>query len=174
MGSGLHVGSRDDMDITLENTYLGIELGSTRIKAVLINDDYSILASGNYDWENQLIDGMWTYSQDDVWHGVQSAYKQLAAQIKESYGITIKTFGRICISAMMHGYLAFGEKDDLLVPFRTWRNTNTSDAAERLSAALEFNIPLRWSAAHFYQAAINKEKHIRDVSYITTLAGYVH
>ncbi|MCL2125368.1 MAG: FGGY-family carbohydrate kinase [Oscillospiraceae bacterium] len=157
-----------------EKTYLGIELGSTRIKAVLIGEDFSVIASGNHDWESRLENGLWTYSLEGVWDGIRSAYEHLAAQTKERYGISLCTVDRICISAMMHGYLAFDKDDKLLVPFRTWRNTNTGEAASKLSSALNFNIPHRWSAAHFYQAMINGEEHVAHTTYITTLAGYVH
>ena len=160
--------------MNLDNTFLGIELGSTRIKAVLIGEDYQVLASGNYVWENRLIDKLWTYSLDEVWVGIQNAYAELAKQYYDLFGIKINTVGGICISAMMHGYLAFGKQDELLTPFRTWRNTNTSTAAEILSNEFSFNIPLRWSCAHFLQAVIDKETHVMEVSHLTTLAGYVH
>ena len=156
------------------NAFLGIELGSTRIKTVLIDEKYQVIASGNHDWENRLVGGLWTYSLDDVWEGVREAYSNLASQIAERFGSAPTTVGRICISAMMHGYLAFDKGGRLLVPFRTWRNTNTGEAAAKLSFALEFNIPHRWSAAHYYQAAIDAEEHVGEVAYLATLAGYVH
>ena len=149
---------------------LGIELGSTRIKSVLINENGTVIAQGSHEWENKLENGFWTYSLDDVWTGLQSSY----ASLVESYGEKITSLDGIGISAMMHGYLAFDKNDNLLVPFRTWRNTTTAQAAEELTSALNFNMPQRWSGSHFYQAVLNKEEHIKDVTFITTLAGYVH
>lgn len=156
------------------NIFLGIEFGSTRIKAVLIDDTYSPVASGGYGWENRLENGIWTYSLEDIHTGLKSAYKELKADIKEKYGVTLKKIGAIGISGMMHGYMAFDKEDKLLVPFRTWRNTITAEAAERLTALFGFNIPQRWSIAHLYQAILNNEEHIGKISYITTLAGYIH
>ena len=153
---------------------LGLELGSTRIKAVLIGDDYTPLASGDYQWENRLENGIWTYSLDDVWKGVQGAYAALKADVKSRYGLTLTRLGGIGISAMMHGYLAFDKNDRLLVPFRTWRNTMTGDAAAELSELFGFNIPQRWSIAHLRQAILNKEEPIPQIAFLTTLAGYVH
>lgn len=150
--------------------YLGIELGSTRIKAVLTGEDFKPLASGNCEWENKLVDGNWTYSLDDVWTGLQTALKELTT-CKSVQGVNV---GAIGISAMMHGYLAFDKNDNLLVPFRTWRNTTTEQAAEALTAEFGFNIPQRWSIAHLYQAILNGEAHVKDIAFITTLAGYVH
>ncbi len=149
---------------------LGIELGSTRIKSVLINEDGAVIAQGAHDWENKLENGLWTYSLDDVWGGIRASYKALC----DSYGTPIEQLDAIGISAMMHGYLAFDKNDTLLVPFRTWRNTNTAEAAEALTAALGFNMPQRWSGSHFYQAVLNGEEHVKDVEFLTTLAGYVH
>lgn len=149
---------------------LGVEFGSTRIKAVLIDEGSNVLAQGSYEWENQLKDGLWTYDLDDVWTGLQSAYSSLI----ENYGENIEKLDGIGISAMMHGYLAFDKDDNLLVPFRTWRNTNTAKAAAELTEALEFNMPQRWSGSHFYQAVLNKEEHVDKVTFLTTLAGYVH
>lgn len=151
---------------------LGIELGSTRIKACLVDgDDPSIvLAVGDHEWENQLVDGRWSYSLDAVWAGVQAAYADLVAKLPEKP----TTFGAIGVSAMMHGYLAFDAQDELLVPFRTWRNTSTGPAAAALSSAFGVNIPLRWSIAHLYQAVLDDEPHVADLRFITTLAGYVH
>jgi sugar (pentulose or hexulose) kinase len=154
---------------------LGIELGSTRIKACLVADDPSVvLAIGEFEWENQLVDGRWTYSLDDVWAGVQAAYAALVADAEARHGVRPDTFGAIGVSAMMHGYLAFDGSDELLVPFRTWRNTSTGQAAAELSAEFGVNIPMRWSVAHLYQAVLDGEKHVRDVRFLTTLAGYVH
>ncbi|MDR1688153.1 MAG: ATPase [Clostridiales bacterium] len=155
-------------------TYLGIELGSTRIKAVLIGEDYAPIASGGHAWENAFENGIWTYSLDDVWRGMQEAYAALANEVFEKYGVPITNIGAIGISAMMHGYLAFDSNENLLTPFRTWRNTKQEDAARRLTEAFNFNIPQRWSIAHLYQAILNEESHIRQISFITTLAGYVH
>jgi sugar (pentulose or hexulose) kinase len=155
-------------------TSLGIELGSTRIKAVLIGDDHSPIASGDHAWENKLVDGVWTYSLEDVWNGLQSCYRSLCEDVQNKYGRTLTRVGSIGISAMMHGYLAFDSSDNLLVPFRTWRNTITEEAAAELTSLFDFNIPQRWSIAHLYQAVLNGEDHINDISHITTLAGYVH
>ena len=155
-------------------TSLGIELGSTRIKAVLIAEDHSPIASGSFEWENQYEHGVWTYSLDIVWKGLQESYRNLSKEVSEKYGVTLTTIGAIGFSAMMHGYLAFGKDGNLLVPFRTWRNTMTGQAAEKLTNLFQFNIPQRWSIAHLYQAILNKEAHIKDISHQTTLAGYVH
>lgn len=161
-------------DIHSGKTSLGIELGSTRIKGVLINDEMEVLATGNFEWENKLIDGIWTYDLDDVWLGIQKAYVNLKESIFKQYGIKINKIGAIGISAMMHGYLAFDTEDNLLVPFRTWRNSITEEAAKELTSLFEFNIPQRWSIAHLYQAVLNSEEHISNLSFFTTLAGYTH
>ena len=156
-------------------TSLGIELGSTRIKACLIGDDPTVvLAVGSHDWENQFVDTVWTYSLDDVWSGLQAAFAGLVDDIERQYGVRPDTFGAIGVSAMMHGYLAFDRAGELLVPFRTWRNTTTGPAAAELSEALGVNIPLRWSIAHLHQAIIDNEEHVPQIDFITTLAGYVH
>ncbi|MBP1549912.1 MAG: ATPase, partial [Oscillospiraceae bacterium] len=155
-------------------TSIGIEFGSTRIKAVLIGDDFSVAASGAYDWENSYIDGVWTYSLDEVKKGLQGAFAALADDVKNKYGAILENVASIGISAMMHGYLAFDENDNLLVPFRTWRNTMTEQAADALTDALSFNIPQRWSIAHLYQAILNGEEHVPQIRFVTTLAGYVH
>ena len=155
-------------------TYLGIEFGSTRIKAVLIDDSYAPIASGAYDWENKLENGYWTYSLEEIHRGLKGCYASLAADVKEKYGVVLETVGAMGISAMMHGYLAFDENDRLLVPFRTWRNTTTAQAAESLTALFGFNIPQRWSIAHLYQAVLNGEAHVPQIKHITTLAGYIH
>lgn len=157
-----------------EKTYLGIELGSTRIKAVLIDESFTPVAQGSHDWENQLENGYWTYSLDDIHKGIQSCYASLAADVKKRYGITLRTVGAFGISAMMHGYMAFDKDDNLLVPFRTWRNTTTEKAAAELTEALNFNIPQRWTSAHLYQAILNGEEHISRIAHVTTLAGYIH
>ncbi len=149
---------------------LGIELGSTRIKSVLIDENATVIAQGAHDWENKLENGFWTYSLDDVWNGLRASYKSLC----ENYGKPIESLDSIGISAMMHGYLAFDKDDNLLVPFRTWRNTTTAQASEELTRELDFNMPQRWSATHFYQAVLNGEEHVKSVTFLTTLAGYVH
>lgn len=153
---------------------LGIEFGSTRIKAILIDDEFNVLATGSHDWENKLVDGYWTYSIDDIWHGLQAAYKSLNDECENKFSSKITSLSAIGFSAMMHGYLAFDKDDNLLVPFRTWRNTTTAQAARELTRVFNFNIPQRWSIAHLYQAILNQEEHVKNISYITTLAGYVH
>src|SRR5215510_4970529 len=155
-------------------TALGIEFGSTRIKAVLIGEDHKPIASGSYEWENRYENGIWTYSLDVVWTGLQVSYHNLSDEVFEKYNVSLKTIGAIGFSAMMHGYLAFDKDGNLHVPFRTWRNTITGQAAEKLTDLFQFNIPQRWSIAHLYQAILNKEPHIKDISHLTTLAGYVH
>lgn len=155
-------------------TALGIEFGSTRIKAVLIDDTYRTIASGDYQWASHLEDGLWTYSLDEVWKGLQSAYASMANDVYNAYGERLTSIGHIGFSAMMHGYLAFDKAGELLVPFRTWQNTNTHEAHEKLSELFQYNIPERWSVAHLYQAVLNGEEHVGKVDYITTLAGYVH
>lgn len=167
-------GEQKKHEIANGKTFLGIELGSTRIKAVLIGSDHSPVASGSFSWENSLKDGVWTYSLDDVWRGLQASFSELADDVKKRYGIPLVTVGGIGISAMMHGYLVFDKDGKQLVPFRTWRNTMTEQAADALTKEFKFNIPQRWSIAHLYQALLNKESHIKDISLITTLAGYVH
>lgn len=153
---------------------LGIEFGSTRIKAVLIGEDHAPAASGDHEWENRLENGNWTYSLDDIWTGLRDSYKNLAADVQKKYGVTLKKVGSIGFSAMMHGYMAFDREGELLVPFRTWRNSTTGPAAEKLTELFQYNIPLRWSIAHLYQAILNGEDHVKDVAYLTTLAGYIH
>lgn len=160
--------------ISAGRAVLGMELGSTRIKAVLIDEDKSPVASGSYGWENQYVDHIWTYDIDEVWRGVQGCYADLVKNVQEEYGVRLNGFAAIGISAMMHGYLAFDEKDELLVPFRTWRNTITGEASEKLSELFAYHIPQRWSIAHLYQAILNGEDHVGKVRYITTLSGYIH
>ena len=155
-------------------TSLGIEFGSTRIKAVLIDDTYTTIAAGDDGWASHLEDGLWSYSQEEIWTGLQTAYAALAEDVENAYGEKLTRVGRIGFSAMMHGYLAFGKDGELLVPFRTWQNTNTSEAHEKLSELFQYNIPERWSIAHLYQAVLNNEEHIGKVDFFTTLAGYVH
>ena len=161
-------------ELKQEDISIGIELGSTRIKTVAIDSHLQVVASGNFDWENQLKDGYWTYSLNDVWVGLQQSYQMMAKELKSTYDITLKRVKSIGISAMMHGYLAFNEQEDILVPFRTWRNGNTTAAAKELSNAFNFNIPERWSIAHIYQAMLSAEPHTQQLDYVTTLAGYVH
>ena len=161
-------------DIMDGRTALGIELGSTRIKAVLVNDRNEIIAQGDHSWENQLVDGIWTYSLKAIWGGLQDAYAQLAANVNRQYGTDLTTLGAMGFSAMMHGYMAFNDKDELLIPFRTWRNTMTEEASLKLTEAFGFHIPQRWSIAHLYQAILKGEEHVKDVAFFTTLAGYIH
>ena len=155
-------------------TSLGVEFGSTRIKAVLLADSGALIAAGNFDWENDLVDGIWTYPMEKVVLGLQTAYAALKAQVASDYGVTLTKIGSIGISAMMHGYLPFDKNDRLLAPFRTWRNTITAAAAEKLTKELRFNIPQRWSVAHLEQAIMNGEPHVKDIAFLTTLAGYIH
>lgn len=153
---------------------LGIEFGSTRIKAVLIGEDHKPIASGSHEWENRYENGVWTYSLEDAWTGLRDSYRKLNSEILDNYAISLKTIGAIGFSGMMHGYMAFDHADNLLVPFHTWRNTMTEQAAAELTELFGFNIPQRWSIAHLYQAIINEEAHLKDIHYLTTLAGYVH
>lgn len=156
------------------STSLGIEFGSTRIKAVLTDADNNPIASGSHDWENRLENGIWTYSLDDIWFGLQDCYRDLACDVREQYGEELTNVGAMGFSAMMHGYMPFGKDGKLLTPFRTWRNSITGQAAEELSGLFNFNIPERWSIAHLYQAVLNGEEHVSEITYLTTLAGYVH
>lgn len=153
---------------------LGIEFGSTRIKAVLIGPDNVPVAAGVHDWENRHVDRLWTYTLDDIREGLQNCYADLRHNVMRDYGVEIERLAAIGISAMMHGYMAFDASGELLVPFRTWRNTNTGRAAKELSDLFDFNIPLRWSISHLYQAVLDGETHVQDIDFITTLAGYVH
>ena len=155
-------------------TALGIEFGSTRIKAVLIDETHAPVAMGTHDWENRLENGIWTYSLEDIWGGLQDCYAGLAADVKAKYDVELTTIGSIGFSAMMHGYMAFDKDDNLLVPFRTWRNTITGESSAILTKELGFNIPQRWSISHLYQAILNGEEHVKDVTFFSTLAGYVH
>jgi sugar (pentulose or hexulose) kinase len=168
--------NRSEIQQAIENgkTALGIEFGSTRIKAVLIGEDHVPIASGSHEWENRYEDGIWTYTLDDIWTGLQESYRDLSSEVAEIYDMTLKTIGAIGFSAMMHGYMVFDEDDNLLMPFRTWRNTITGLAAEELTNLYQFNIPQRWSIAHLHQAILNKEPHVKDIRFITSLAGYVH
>lgn len=153
---------------------LGIEFGSTRIKAVLIDENHVPVASGSHDWENRYENGIWTYSLTDIWEGLQDSYQKLLSEVKEKYGVTITRFAAIGFSGMMHGYMAFDRDGELLVPFRTWRNTITEQASKKLTEVFDFNIPQRWSIAHLYQAILNGEEHVKDIAFQTTLAGYIH
>lgn len=153
---------------------LGIEFGSTRIKGVLIDDAGEVLAVGGYEWENSLVNGIWTYGEDEFFAGLKGCYSSLKKDVKDRYGITLKNLKAIGISGMMHGYLAFNEEGKLLAPFRTWRNTCAGDAANKLTEVFQFNIPDRWSIAHLYQVILDGEEHVKDVRYFTTLAGYIH
>lgn len=155
-------------------TYLGIELGSTRIKASLIDENYKPIADGSFSWENEYKDGIWTYNLENIHNGIQSCYKSLCENVYNKYGTIIRKIGAIGVSGMMHGYMAFNSDGELLVPFRTWRNTITEKAATELTDLLSFNIPQRWSIAHLYQAVLNKEEHLNRLSYMSTLAGYIH
>lgn len=153
---------------------LGIEFGSTRIKAVLIDQDNKPIAQGAFEWENQLVDGLWTYSIDTIWQGLQACYADLRADVKRQYGCELKSLAAIGFSAMMHGYMTFDDQQQILVPFRTWRNTNTGKAAAELSQLFNYNIPLRWSISHLYQCILQGDEHVASIKYLTTLAGYIH
>ena len=153
---------------------LGIEFGSTRIKAVLIDDTYRTIASGDYGWASHLEHGLWSYTVEEIWKGLQTAYAEMAGDVEAAYGEKLTHIGHIGFSAMMHGYLAFDEAGELLVPFRTWQNTNTHEAHEKLSELFQYNIPERWSIAHLYQCVLDNEEHVSKVAFFTTLAGYVH
>lgn len=155
-------------------TYLGIELGSTRIKSVLIDENGHILAKGEFKWENHLINGIWTYPLDEVWHGIAQSYRDLANDVLNKYDVVIKNIAAMGVSAMMHGYLPFDKQNNQLAEFRTWRNNNTAVAANKLTELFNYNIPQRWSIAHLYQAILNQESHTPQVDFITTLSGYVH
>ena len=168
--------AKDSVKAAIESgkTALGIEFGSTRIKAVLVGENNEPIASGSHDWENRLEHGIWTYSLDDIWTGLQDSYTKLAKDVETTYGTVLTTVGAIGFSAMMHGYMAFDKDDNLLVPFRTWRNTITGEASEKLTEMFQYNIPQRWSIAHLYQAILNGEEHVKDIVFQTTLAGYIH
>lgn len=155
-------------------TALGIELGSTRIKAILIDENHNSIATGSHDWENRYENGIWTYSIADIWNGVQDSYGKMAEDVKQKYGETLTNIGAIGFSAMMHGYMAFDKEGELLVPFRTWRNTMTEEASKKLTELFSYHIPQRWSIAHLYQAILNKEEHVPEIDYLVTLEGYVH
>lgn len=160
--------------ISKGETAIGIELGSTRIKATLIDDSFAPVASGSFEWENKYENGYWTYSLKDIHDGIRACFRSLANDVFEKYGVKLEKTSAMGISAMMHGYLAFDKDDNLLVPFRTWRNTTTGKAAEELTELFGYNIPQRWSVAHLYQAILNDEPHVERIAYITTLSGYIH
>lgn len=153
---------------------LGIEFGSTRIKAVLVDENNMPIASGDHDWENRLENGVWTYTLEDIWTGLQDCYQRMTEDVKEKYGVAVEKLAAIGFSAMMHGYLAFDKEGNLLVPFRTWRNTITQEASEALTKVFNFHVPQRWSIAHLYQAILNGEEHVPQVDFFTTLDGYIH
>ena len=153
---------------------LGIEFGSTRIKAVLVDEECNPIASGGHNWENRLENGIWTYHNEDIWQGLQDAYSKLNMDCEEKFGEKITELASIGFSAMMHGYLPFDKNGEQLAEFRTWRNTITADSAKELTDLFNFNIPQRWSIAHLYQAILNDEPHVKDIDYLTTLEGYVH
>lgn len=155
-------------------TALGIEFGSTRIKAVLVDENNMPIASGSYDWENRLENGIWTYHLEDIHAGLQGSYRALAENVKEQYGEELTSVGALGVSAMMHGYMPFNKDGELLVPFRTWRNNITGQASEELMELFQYNVPQRWSIAHLYQAILNKEEHVKDIDYMTTLEAYIH
>ena len=155
-------------------TAIGIEFGSTRIKGVLVDYDGNVLATGSYEWENQFVNGVWTYELTDAIDGMRDCYKGIKDDVKAKYGVTLTTTGAIGVSAMMHGYIALDEEDKQLAPFQTWRNTNTTEAADELTKLFDFNIPLRWSVAHLYQRILDGEEHARDVRSVFTLAAYIH
>jgi sugar (pentulose or hexulose) kinase len=153
---------------------LGIELGSTRIKSVLLDENHVPIASGSHDWENRYINNIWTYNLEEIWNGIQDSYQKMKLDVKQQYGVGLQRIGAIGFSGMMHGYMVFDQKDELLVPFRTWRNNITEQASEELTKVFQYQIPQRWSIAHLYQAILNGEEHIKNISYLTTLAGYIH
>ena len=153
---------------------LGIEFGSTRIKAVLVDEKNAPIASGSHEWENQLVDGIWTYSLDAIWNGLQDCYRDMTEDVKAKYGVEVTSLAGIGFSAMMHGYMPFNAAGELMVPFRTWRNTITEQASEELTELFQFHIPQRWTIAHLYQAILNGEEHVKDIVFVSTLAEYLH
>ena len=155
-------------------TVLGIEFGSTRIKAVLVDGSHQPVAMGTWDWENRLENNIWTYSLDDIWTGLQGCYKSLADDVQAKYGVTLTKLAALGFSGMMHGYMPFNAAGELMVPFRTWRNTMTEEACKVLTPLFNFNIPQRWSIAHLYQAILSGEEHVKDITFVSTLAGYIH
>ena len=169
------MGAAEAKQAILDNrTALGIEFGSTRIKAVLVDGNNAPIASGGHEWENRYENGVWTYSLEDIWSGLQDCYQQMTKDVEEKYGVELTSVGAIGISAMMHGYMPFDKEGNLLVPFRTWRNNITGEASRKLSELFQYNIPQRWSIAHLYQAILKGEPHVKDIDYIATLEAYVH
>lgn len=170
------MGNKEQIKEVIESgkAVLGLEFGSTRIKAVLIDEEHHPIASGDHEWENRLDNGIWTYTLDDIWTGLCDSYEKMAKDVKEKYDVVLTDIGAIGFSAMMHGYMAFDRDGELLVPFRTWRNSTTGQSAKALTELFQYNIPERWSIAHLYQAILNEEEHVKDIAYITTLAGYIH
>lgn len=170
------MGNKEQIKEVIESgkAVLGLEFGSTRIKAVLIDEEHHPIASGDHEWENRLDNGIWTYTLDDIWTGLCDSYEKMAKDVKEKYDVVLTDIGAIGFSAMMHGYMAFDKDGKLLVPFRTWRNSTTGQSAKALTELFQYNIPERWSIAHLYQAILNEEEHVKDITYITTLAGYIH
>ena len=169
------MGAAEIKNLILSNkTALGIEFGSTRIKAVLVDNTNAPIASGSHEWENRYENGVWTYSLEDIWTGIQDCYQDLVKDVKQKYDVELESVGALGISAMMHGYMPFNKAGELMVPFRTWRNNITGEASEKLSELFQYNIPQRWSIAHLYQAILNGEEHVKDIDYITTLEAYVH
>ncbi|MDN5315432.1 MAG: hypothetical protein PWP10_4182 [Clostridiales bacterium] len=170
------MGTTAEIRSAIENgkTSIGMELGSTRIKTVLIGPDNFPIASGSFDWENSYIDNIWTYSIDEIWNGVQSSFRSMLENVKSKYDVVLKTTGSIGFSGMMHGYMVFDKEDKQLVPFRTWRNNFTGQASEELTELFNYPIPQRWNIAHLYQAILNKEEHVKNINFLTTVAGYVH
>ena len=162
------------MSVNLDRTVFGLELGSTRIKAVLIDEEHRPIAAGDYAWENKLENGVWTYDLEEVLKGIRSCYRSLADDVEKKFGQRPRRFAAMGVSGMMHGYLVFDKNGALLTPFRTWRNTITGQAAAELTELFKFNIPQRWSIAHLYQAILNGEGHVKDVALLTTLSGYLH
>lgn len=162
------------MSLDIAKCCLGIEFGSTRIKAVLIDEDCSVVATGSYEWENRLENGLWTYSEDEVWAGLKDCYAKLCETVEVCYGYKITKVKAIGISGMMHGYIALDKQGKMLVPFRTWRNSNAHVASEKLTEEFQFNVPERWSISHLYQCILNGDEHVRDIDYLCTLSGYVH
>ncbi len=155
-------------------TALGIELGSTRIKAVLIDMQGNVMAVGIHDWENSFVNNVWTYSIEDIHSGLRGCYSSLRQTVQEKYGVVLQNIGAIGISAMMHGYMALDKEGRQIAPFQTWRNTNTQEAADELTELFNFNIPLRWTAAHLYQRILDGEEHVARLDYVTTLSAYIH
>ncbi len=161
-------------DIKNGKTVIGIELGSTRIKTVLLDSDNTMIAQGGYNWENKYTNHIWTYDMEDIWKGIRSSYHEMVMNVKDKFGVSVQKAGAIGISGMMHGYMVFNREDKLLTPFRTWRNNITGQASRELTELFGYPVPQRWSIAHLYQAILNGEEHISEIAYMTTLAGYSH